>query len=131
MGSKKETKKYQLNAKKHKKAKEVKQHIEEPTSIFRKRRKFDLNDNFLVSTEESERRLQAGCIGLAIPLVIACSIITFLYGGTLQVNLPTILKPNIREHQDHSKFQTVFIIWFDLDLHVLKDLALSLSISKV
>ena len=114
MGSKKETKKYRLKekikAKRYKKAKEVKKYIEEPTSIFRKRRKFDLNDNFLVSREESESRLQLGCIGLAIPLVIACSIITVLYGGTLQVNLPTILKPNIREHQDHSKFQTVFII---------------------
>ena len=114
MGSKNGIKKYRLKEKikdkRYKKAKEVKKYIEEPTSIFRKRRKFDLNDNFLVSTEESERRLQAGCIGLAIPLVIACSIITLLYGGTLQVNLPTILKPNIREHQDHSKFQTVFII---------------------
>ena len=79
---------------KKRKGNEVKEHIEEPTSIFKRRRRYNISDQHLVSREESEQRLQLGCIGLAITLVIACSIITVVYSLTVKVKLPTILRPS-------------------------------------
>ena len=67
---------------------------EEPTSIFKKRRRFRLNDNFLVSREESEKRLQIGCFGSAVPLTILCTALTLVYCQSLVVNVPIILLPN-------------------------------------
>ena len=84
--------------------KKIKEYIDEPISIFRRRRRFNLNDNLLVSREESERRLQLGCFSLAIVLVIACSIITFVYGLTLRVEVPTIVIPGKREDKHQCKF---------------------------
>ena len=84
--------------------KKIKEYIDEPISIFRRRRRFNLNDNLLVSREESERRLQLGCFSLAIVLVIACSIITFVYGLTLRVEVPTIVIPGKREDEHQCKF---------------------------
>ena len=69
-------------------------HIEEPSSIFKKRHKWRLNDNFLVSREESEKRLQTGCLGLAIFLSLVCTILVTAYAQTLQVNPPIIVTPN-------------------------------------
>lgn len=84
--------------------KKIKEYIDEPISIFRRRRRFNLNDNLLVSREESERRLQLGCFGLAIVLVITCSIITFVYGLTLKVKLPTIVTPSKGQDEHQCKF---------------------------
>ena len=89
--------------------KKIKEYIDEPISIFRRRRRFNLNDNLLVSREESERRLQLGCLGLAIILVIACSIITFVYGQTIKVKLPKIVTPSKREDEHQCKFQIILL----------------------
>ena len=94
---------------KRNKDKRLKDQIDEPISIFRRRRRFNLNDNFLVSREESERRLQLGCLGLAIMLVIACSIITFVYGLTIKVKLPKIVTPSKREDEHQCKFQIILL----------------------
>ena len=67
---------------------------EEPTSIFKKRRRFRLNDNFLVSREESEKRLLIGCFGLAFPLTIVCTALALGYSQILVVSAPIILLPN-------------------------------------
>ena len=69
--------------------------IEEPTSIFRKRRRFQLNDNLLVSREESERRLQVGCLGLAFTLSLLCSLLVTIYSQSLHNCEPIIFRPNI------------------------------------
>ena len=69
-------------------------HIEEPSSIFKKRHKWRLNDNFLVSREESEKRLQTGCLGSAIFLSLVCTILVTVYAQTLQVYQPIIVTPN-------------------------------------
>ena len=82
----------------------IKEYKDEPVSIFRKRRNFNLSDNLLVSREESERRLHLGCLSLAIVLVIACSIMTFVYGLTLRVEVPTIVIPGKREDEHQCKF---------------------------
>ena len=92
------------DAKKHKKYHKSSNHlkrsiisgkrIEEPSSIFKKRHKWRLNDNFLVSREESEKRLQTGCLGLAIFLSLVCATLVTAYAQTLQVNLPIIVTPN-------------------------------------
>jgi len=68
--------------------------IEEPSSIFKKRRRFQLNNNYLVSREESEKRLELGCFSLALSLVLACSILTLIYYQSLNVDSPLVLTPN-------------------------------------
>ena len=68
--------------------------IEEPSSIFKKRRRFQLNNNYLVSREESERRLELGCFSLALSLVLACSVLTLIYYQSLNVDSPIVLTPN-------------------------------------
>ena len=80
-------------------------YIEEPISIFRKRRKWMLNDNFLVSREESERRLQIGCLGSAILLIIVCTILVSVYAKALQVTLPIIITPNKTLPQNLCKYK--------------------------
>ena len=82
-------------------------YIEEPISIFRKRRKWMfLNDNFLVSREESERRLQIGCFGSAFLLIIVCTILVSAYAKALQVNPPIIITPNKTLPQNLCKYKT-------------------------
>lgn len=78
-----------------KKKRKEKRVIEEPTSIFRKRRRFQLSDNLLVSREESERRLQAGCLGLAFTLSLLCSLLLIFYSQTLHECEPFIFRPNV------------------------------------
>ena len=78
--------------------------IEEPSSIFRKRRKWMLNDNLLVSREESERRLQNGYLCSAFLLVIVCSLMTSLYYQAFKIDLPTIITPMRREEPDPCKY---------------------------
>ena len=105
---------------KMRKKNEAKEHIEEPTSIFKRRRRYNISDQYLVSREESEQRLQLGCIGLAITLVIACSIITVVYSLTVKVKLPTILTPSKREEQNPCKvsiISTVMMILFWSSIH--------------
>ena len=91
-----------------KKKKSIKKHyvvsIEEPTSIFRTRRRWKLNNNLLVSRKESERRLQNGCLGLAFLLVTVCSLMTGLYSQTFKIDLPTIITPMKREEPDPCKY---------------------------
>ena len=84
-----------LTKHKIKKKRKEKRIIEEPTSIFRKRRRFQLNDNLLVSREESERRLQVGCLGLAFTLSLLCSLLVIFYSQTLHECEPFIFTPNI------------------------------------
>ena len=69
-------------------------HSEEPVSIFKRRRNFQINDKFLVSREESERRLQIGCIALSFPLIIVGTVLTILYCQSFQSHSPTVFRPN-------------------------------------
>ena len=78
-----------------KRKRKQKQVIEEPSSIFRKRRRFQLNNNLLVSREESERRLQVGCLGLSFTLSLLCSLLVIIYSQSLFNFEPFIFKPNI------------------------------------
>ena len=78
-----------------KRKRKQKQVIEEPSSIFRKRRRFQLNNNLLVSREESERRLQVGCLGLAFALSLLSSLLLTICSQTLHHCEPFIFRPNI------------------------------------
>ena len=78
-----------------KRKRKQKQVIEEPSSIFRKRRRFQLNNNLLVSREESERRLQVGWLGLAFTLSLLCSLLLLICSQTLHHCEPFIFRPNI------------------------------------
>ena len=90
----KELKKKEFKIHKQKFDENKKKEDEEPSSIFKKRRRFQLSENYLVPREESERRLQLGCIGLAFSLTIIGSALTLAYCLTFNASLSIILTPN-------------------------------------